>query len=77
MKVRRFLARLDTWLYPTVELWLGCIILVLSASFWISAAHPIWDVHEWATTVGAILGPLLGYRAWNRKPSEVKCDTCG
>ena len=79
MKVRRFLARLglNTWLHPTVELWLGCILLVLTAGFWISAARPIWDVHVWDTLGGAILGPLLVYNAWRRKPNQANCDTCG
>ena len=70
--------RLDSWLPPTVELWVGCIILVLSASFWISEdAGPIWDLKHWPTILGAILGPLLVYRAWSRKPGEVKCNGCG
>lgn len=76
--LRRFLASLDSWVPPAIELWLGCIILVGSASFWISAdAGPIWDLEHWPTNLGAILGPLLVYRAWKRKPGEVKCSGCG
>jgi hypothetical protein len=69
VKLRRFLGRLDAWVEPVVELWAGCIILVVSASFWISPARPVWDLHVLPATVGAILvGPLLVYRAWTRKP---------
>jgi hypothetical protein len=80
MELRRLPGRLDAWLDPTLELWAGCLILVPSAGFWINPGRPIWEVRDWywATTVGAILvGPLLVYRAWTRKPNEVKCDTCG
>jgi hypothetical protein len=63
------LGHLDTWMDPVVELWVACILLVLTASFWNSAdAGPIWDVKHWPTNLGAILGPLLIYRAWKRKP---------
>lgn len=72
----RFLGRLDEWAPPVVELWAGCIILVLSAGFWIRAAHPVWDPHHLATTVGAILvGPLLVHRAWTRSASVVQHET--
>ena len=74
LQLKRLLARLDAWPNPTVELWFGCIILVLSAGFWTSAGA---DANRWSTIVAAILGPLLVYRAWKRKPSEVLCDTCG
>lgn len=57
-----------------LELWLGCTILVLSAGFWTNAGA---DANRWWTVVGAILGPLLVFRAWMRKPSTVECDTCG
>lgn len=69
MELRRFLAGgRDAWLPPTAELVVGCIILVLSASFWTSAdAGAIWDVHHWRTNVGAILGPWFVYRAWRRR----------
>ena len=67
LKLRRFLGRLDDWLEPVLELWAGCIILILSASFWISPARPVWDLQAWPATVGALLGPLLVYRAWTRK----------
>ena len=67
VKLRRSLGRLDAWVDPVVELWAGCI-LVLSASFWISPAHAIWDPHHLLATVGSIIvGPLLVYRPWTRK----------
>jgi hypothetical protein len=77
MRLRRVAGRLDAWLDPTVELWAGCIILVLSAGFWINAARPVWELHDWywAKAAGAILvGPLLVYRAWKRKPNEVDVE---
>jgi hypothetical protein len=74
VRLRHFLGRLDAWLDPGLELFTGCVVLVLSAGFWINPAHPIW--HDVAGTAGAILGPFLVYRAWKRKPSEVRCDTC-
>jgi hypothetical protein len=78
VKLRRLLARIDEWLDPTVELWAGCIVLVLSARFWIDPAHLLWDLAELPATTGAIvLGPLLVYRAWKRKPSHFRCDKCG
>ena len=74
MKLRRFLGRLDAWVEPVVELWAGCILLVLSASFWIGAAHAIWNPHHLPATVGAFVGPLLVYRAWTRKVRELQRD---
>jgi hypothetical protein len=74
VKLPRFLARLDAWPHPTVELWVGSIVLVLSAGFWTSTGS---DANRWSTVVGAILGPLLVYRAWRRKQGAVHCDTCG
>lgn len=38
----------DMWLHPTVELAIGCVLLVLSAGFWLSAnAGPIWSTRHW------------------------------
>ena len=74
MQLRRLLGRLDAWPNPTIEVWVGCIILVLSSGFWTSAGA---DANRWPTVIGAILGPLLVYRAWKRKPSTVRCDICG
>src|SRR4051794_25443460 len=75
MKPRGILGRLDSWLEPSLELAGGCIVLVLSAGFWIEPSQPIW--HDVILTAGAILGPVLVYRAWKRKESEIRCETCG
>lgn len=59
----------DVWLPPEIELITGCILLVLSAGFWMSAdAGPIGSLKHWPWTVGAVLGPWFVYRAWKRKP---------
>ena len=58
----------DMWLHPTVELAIGCVLLVLSAGFWLSAnAGPIWSTRHWHWTAGAVLGSYFVVRAWKRR----------
>jgi hypothetical protein len=68
----------DLWLPPSVEVVVGCVVLVLSAGFWNSRdAGAVWDLKHWPWTVGAILGPWFVYRAWKRKPETLRCYSCG
>lgn len=58
----------DVWLGETEELFLGCILLVLSGWWWFDSRGPIWDGwHNVLATLTVVLGPWFVSRAWRRR----------
>lgn len=57
----------------TQELVVGCVCLVASGWWWFGARGPIWD--GWRNilaTLATVVGPVLVYRAWKRRPEEAE-----
>lgn len=58
----------DAWLLPGEELWVGCILLVLSGAWFWETTGAIWENwHNRIGTVAVVLGPWFVYRAWMRR----------
>ena len=59
---------LDAWLDETMELIVGCVLLVVSGWWWFDSRGAIWD--GWRNvlaTLTVVLGPWFVSRAWKRR----------
>lgn len=58
----------DEWLNEGMELFIGCILLVVSGWWWFDSRGAIWD--GWRNVLASltvVLGPLFVIRAWIRR----------
>jgi hypothetical protein len=58
----------DLWMDPTLEIVVGCVLLVLSGYYFWHGTRAIWA--DWGDRFGmvaVILGPYFVWRAWSRK----------
>jgi hypothetical protein len=56
---------------PTMEIVVGCVLLVLSGLYFWDTAGAIWE--NWGNrfgTIAVILGPYFVNRAWVRRKTE-------
>jgi len=62
---------LDEWIDETIELLAGCVLLIISGSFWFHMFGAIWSSwHNALLTAATVLGPCLVARAWHRRGEE-------
>lgn len=54
-----------------VELFVGCVLLVVSGSWWFHSYGAIWATwHNALLTAATVLGPWFVSRAWRRRSAE-------
>ena len=62
---------LDEWIDETVELLAGCVLLIISGSFWFHMFGAVWSSwHNASLTAATVLGPWMVARAWHRRGDE-------
>lgn len=61
----------DLWMDETVELLAGCVLLVVSGSWWFHVYGGLFaSWHNALLSATAVLGPWFVVRAWKRRSEE-------
>jgi hypothetical protein len=61
----------DLWMDEVVELLVGCVLLVVSGSWWFHTYGAVWSSwYNVLLSAATVLGPYFVGRAWRRRGEE-------